>query len=94
MRVNEPTTNRQKDYDAAQKIVSTTDAKGVITSINDDFISISGFTEEELIGQAQTLFDTQVCPKWHLKNYGIAIKQRYHGWEWLRIAVKMATITG
>lgn len=55
MRINEPVTNRQKDYEQSQKIVSTTDTKGVITSINKDFIDISGFTEEELIGQAHNL---------------------------------------
>jgi len=55
MRINEPVTDKELNYDKHQKIVSTTDAKGVITSINDDFINISGFTEEELIGQAHNL---------------------------------------
>lgn len=55
MRINEPVTNKEVDYDKSQKIVSTTDAKGVITDINDDFIHISGFTEGELIGQAHNL---------------------------------------
>ena len=68
MRINEPVTNRQKDYGATQKIVSTTDAKGVITSINDDFISISGFTEEELIGQAHNLVRHPSMPQMAFKE--------------------------
>lgn len=55
MRINEPVTNKQKDYSASQKIVSTTNSKGVITSINKDFLDISGFTEAELLGQAHNI---------------------------------------
>lgn len=51
MRKNLPVTNNQYDYDASQRIVSTTDTKGRLTYTNDDFISISGFTEDELIGK-------------------------------------------
>lgn len=68
MRTNEPVTNIQKDYDAAQKIVSTTDTKGVITSINHDFINISGFTEEELIGQAHNLVRHPSMPQMAFKE--------------------------
>lgn len=55
MRINEPVSDRCVDYSRDQKIVSTTDAKGLITDINPDFIEISGFTEEELVGQAHNL---------------------------------------
>jgi aerotaxis receptor len=55
MRNNGPVTNKQLDYNESQKIVSTTDEKGVIVDVNDDFVSISGFTREELIGQAHNL---------------------------------------
>ncbi|WP_295368589.1 PAS domain S-box protein, partial [Thiolapillus sp.] len=34
-----------------QFIVSTTDRKGIIQSINRDFIEISGFSSDELIGR-------------------------------------------
>jgi aerotaxis receptor len=55
MRINEPVTNQEKSYHESQKIVSTTDLKGVIQDVNNDFIEISGFTKDELIGQAHNL---------------------------------------
>ena len=36
-------------------IVSTTDLRGVITYGNEEFIRISGFTRDELIGQPQNV---------------------------------------
>ena len=38
-----------------QTIVSKTTPKGVITYVNRDFVEISGFTEQELIGQAHNI---------------------------------------
>jgi aerotaxis receptor len=55
MRINEPVTNKARDYRENQKIVSTTNMKGLIEDINDDFLDISGFTKEELIGQAHNI---------------------------------------
>ena len=55
MRNNGPVTNKQLNYNESQKIVSTTDEKGILLDVNDDFVSISGFTREELIGQAHNL---------------------------------------
>ncbi|WP_456380599.1 methyl-accepting chemotaxis protein [Thiolapillus sp.] len=51
MKINEPVTDKEIVMTEGQFIVSTTDLKGIITSINRDFIKISGFTEEELIGK-------------------------------------------
>ncbi len=55
MKTNLPITQKEKDFNAAQRIVSSTNKKGVITFVNDDFIDIAGFTEEELIGQAHNI---------------------------------------
>lgn len=55
MRQNFPVTGKNNDYDASQRIVSTTDTKGRITYVNEDFLSISGFTREELIGKAHNI---------------------------------------
>ena len=49
MKINLPVTQRENDYDASVEIVSTTDLKGIITYANQDFIEVSGFTEEELL---------------------------------------------
>ncbi len=51
MKINEPVTDREVVMKDGQFIVSTTDRKGIIRSINRDFIEISGFTSEELIGR-------------------------------------------
>ncbi len=55
MRNNQPVTNIERDYPEDFRIVSTTTVKGVIDHVNDDFISVSGFEEGELLGQAHNL---------------------------------------
>lgn len=55
MRRNLPALDKENDYHHEQRIVSTTNASGVIQHVNHDFIDISGFTEEELIGQPHNL---------------------------------------
>jgi len=51
MKKNLPVSDNEITLTDNQTIISTTDLKGAITSINKDFLDISGFTSEELIGQ-------------------------------------------
>ena len=51
MRMNLPVTQKEYDYPAEQMLVSITDVKGVITHCNHAFVTVSGFTYDELIGQ-------------------------------------------
>jgi len=51
MRMNLPVTQREKDYPGEQMLVSVTDTKGFITHCNRAFVSVSGYTSEELLGQ-------------------------------------------
>jgi len=51
MKVNMPVTDNELIFAENQQIVSKTDLKGKITYINQHFVEISGFTEDELIGQ-------------------------------------------
>jgi|GEM_PF-235700 len=51
MKINLPVTQRELEFDQATRMVTKTDAKGIIVFANRDFIEISGFTEEELIGK-------------------------------------------
>ena len=46
MRNNTPVTQRSVNVPAGSNILSTTDAKGRITHINEEFVRISGFTRE------------------------------------------------
>ncbi len=51
MRINKPTTNKEFDFDGSRALYSTTDLRGIITFANPYFIEVSGFSEDELIGQ-------------------------------------------
>jgi len=51
MRNNQPVTNNEVVMDDGQVIISETNLKGIITEVDQDFIDISGFTREELIGK-------------------------------------------
>lgn len=55
MRKNLPVTQVNVDYPDSIRIVSTTTAKGVINYVNQDFETVSGFKEDELMGQAHNL---------------------------------------
>ena len=55
MRKNEPVTNTAYQMSANQTLVSVTDLKGRITYCNPDFIEVSGFNREELLGQAHNI---------------------------------------
>lgn len=48
MRLNEPVTQRDMGMNNDCEIISTTNMKGALTSANEDFIRMSGFTWEEL----------------------------------------------
>jgi aerotaxis receptor len=51
MRLNLPITGRDISFSETANILSTTDLNGDITYVNPDFIKISGFEENELLGQ-------------------------------------------
>jgi len=55
MRVNMPVTHHEHQLQEGAFIVSTTDLRGVITSVNDEFVRISGYSQEELMGQPHNL---------------------------------------
>ncbi len=55
MKKNYPVTGKELDFPASSNILSTTDPKGIITYINDDFINISGFEEAELLGKSHNV---------------------------------------
>ena len=54
MRLNEPVTQRERAFTEGV-IVSRTDPKGRITFVNRAFVEISGFREDELVGQPHNL---------------------------------------
>ena len=50
MKLNLPVSGRQVEVPASANILSTTDLKGAVSHVNPDFLSISGFSAEELLG--------------------------------------------
>ncbi|WP_336367628.1 methyl-accepting chemotaxis protein [Marinobacter sp. C2H3] len=55
MRKNLPVTQREVKMRDGDRLITTTTLKGVITYCNDDFVAISGFSREELVGQAHNI---------------------------------------
>ena len=50
MKLNLPVTGQEKRFESDKTLVSKTDTKGIITFASQDFIELSGFSEQELIG--------------------------------------------
>jgi PAS domain S-box-containing protein/diguanylate cyclase (GGDEF)-like protein len=62
-------------------IVSTADKDGTITYVNDNFVAVSGYTREELIGQSHNIFRHPSVPKQTFEEMWKTIqsKQNWHG---------------
>lgn len=63
MRDNGPVTGREVEFPPEDILVSRTDAGGRITFVNQAFIAISGFTEDELLGAPHNLVRHPHMPK-------------------------------
>lgn len=55
MRNNQPVTQHEHELSEGAFIVSMTDKQGRITQVNDEFVRISGFREDELVGQSHNI---------------------------------------
>ncbi len=63
MRVNEPVTQRRVAVWDDANILSTTDSRGRIRYINEDFVRISGYQPDELIGQPHNVIRHPDMPR-------------------------------
>ncbi len=75
MKINEPVTGRERSYGDDTVIISTTDLKGIITYANRDFIEVSGFTQEELIGKNHNVVRHPDMPPEAFKDLWDTIKK-------------------
>lgn len=82
MRNNQPITQRERTFPAQQRLISTTNSKGVITYCNDDFIEISGFTREELMHAPHNLVRHPDVPSAVFDHMWKTLKQ---GLPWMGI---------
>ncbi len=55
MRNNGPVTQQEHALPEGCAIISHTDAKGIITHVNDDFVAASGYGRQELVGQPHNM---------------------------------------
>ncbi|WP_347900810.1 PAS domain-containing methyl-accepting chemotaxis protein [Pseudomonas purpurea] len=82
MRNNQPITQREIALAPQQKLISTTDARGVITYCNDAFVEISGFDRTDLIGAPQNIVRHPDVPPAVFAHMWGALKQ---GTPWMGI---------
>ena len=68
MRLNEPVTQKDINYSSDVKLVTITDLRGYITYANDDFVKLSGYSREELIGQNHNLIRHPDMPEGAFAN--------------------------
>ena len=55
MKINLPVTNTERQLGDNSILISKTDLKGVITSANNAFVEISGYSENELRGHSHNI---------------------------------------
>ena len=82
MKKNFPLSGQEQILDAAMQIISTTDRKGVIRYVNEDFIRISGFNEAELLGMSHNIVRHPDMPPAAFQDLWDHIKQ---GKAWMGV---------
>ncbi|KAB0503160.1 methyl-accepting chemotaxis protein [Pseudomonas moorei] len=82
MRNNQPVTQREIPLAPQQKLISTTNVRGVITYCNDAFVEISGFDRADLIGAPQNIVRHPDVPPAVFAHMWGTIKQ---GQPWMGI---------
>ncbi|MGV8712492.1 MAG: methyl-accepting chemotaxis protein [Nitrosomonas sp.] len=75
MRVNLPVSNIEYFFDEEKLLLSTTDTKGRITYVNQAFIEVSGYLEEELLGKAHNLIRHPDMPPEAFEDFWKTLKQ-------------------
>jgi methyl-accepting chemotaxis protein/aerotaxis receptor len=75
MRVNEPITNHEIEMSEGQLLVSKTDIHGRITFANRDFVELSGFDREELLGAPHNIVRHPHMPKEAFADLWATLKQ-------------------
>lgn len=106
MRNNQPVSEQEYKLAIGTVLVSRTDAKGILTYANEDFVAVSGFTKEELYGQPHNIVRHPTMPQeafrdmWHtLKSgrpwSGLVKNRRKNGdYYWVRANVNPSSDGG
>ena len=75
MRINLPVTQRNYTFPAHKTLISVTDTKGRITYCNTDFIEVSGYTQDELLGQPHNLLRHPDMPSEAFRDFWDTIEK-------------------
>ena len=75
MKKNFPVTGVEVTYPDHYNILSTTDPKGAVTYINNDFIKVSGFEDSELLGKNHNIVRHPDMPPAAFENLWGTIKE-------------------
>ena len=82
MRVNLPVTNREQDVAPDERLISTTNLKGVVEDANETMVRISGFSREALLGSAHNIVRHPDMPEAVYANFWETLQA---GKPWLGI---------
>ncbi|WP_027709488.1 methyl-accepting chemotaxis protein [Zooshikella ganghwensis] len=82
MRTNMPVTEKELSYDEKANLLSVTDLSGDITYVNQDFIKVSGYSQEELIGQHHNIVRHPTMPS---EAFGDMWRHLKSGKAWMGI---------
>ncbi len=82
MKKNYPVTNHEQPVAEDANILTTTNPKGIITDANDEFVAISGFTREELLGKSHNIVRHPDMPPTAFADLWATIKS---GQSWMGI---------
>jgi len=82
MKKNFPVTNQEKTFSAGDNILSTTDLKGAVTYVNDDFCRIAEFEPEELLNKNHNVIRHPEMPPSAFQNLWDTLKE---GKPWMGI---------
>lgn len=74
MRTTESVTSQEKTFAADEHLITTTELDSTITAVNDSFVAISGYSEEELIGQPHNIIRHPDMPKGAFANLWESIR--------------------
>ena len=78
MKQNLPVTSKEVILTDADELISTTDLKGRITSVNETFVRVSGFSREELIGKSHNMVRHPDMPPAAFQNLWDDLKAGKH----------------
>ena len=81
MRNNQPVTRHEVLFDAESRLVSMTDLQSNIIFVNQAFIQISGYSEQELIGSPHNLVRHPDMPAAAFADFHDAEPKAHHADE-------------